>query len=120
LPSLKIGAFGSGFTAPIDAIGPFERIWQIGMEAQNLSATQVFRLDFRKTGETPWRSLAALAFTPHPTVRLTLGFASPPFQLSLGLNLAWGGWQGYQSLRYHRYLGRTLLSGMAYSLDLPH
>ncbi|HKP97036.1 MAG TPA: hypothetical protein VJ385_14895 [Fibrobacteria bacterium] len=76
---------------------------------------RILRLDFRKTGETPWRTLASLSLGFHPGVELTGGFAGPPFQASLGARLSMAGWDLCQALRYHRFLGRTWLSGLAYS-----
>ncbi|MEO7424882.1 MAG: hypothetical protein ABI036_06830, partial [Fibrobacteria bacterium] len=76
---------------------------------------QILRLDFRKTGPTAWRTLASLSFSPHPGMEFTGGFAGPPFQAALGLRFSWAGWECREALRYHRYLGRTWLSGIGFS-----
>jgi hypothetical protein len=124
LPRLKAGAFAAGL--PLDGgAARIDRILQWGLEADSRdpdqaagaspSALQVLRLDFRKTGNTPWRVLASLAVRPHPAVEFTGGLANPPFQASLGVRLSWRGAEWHQALRYHRYLGRTWLSGLAWS-----
>jgi hypothetical protein len=133
LPRLKAGAFvlglplggGRGGGNP----GP-ERILQWGMEADSRDPDtdgpetvrrrpiQAVRLDFRKTGDSPWRTLASLSLSPVPAVEITGGFAVPPFQASLGARVSWSAWSWHQAYRYHRFLGRTWLSGLAYSRAL--
>ncbi len=124
LPRLKAGAFVSGLPLEFDGIARTERVLQWGLEGdsrdQGMVSTaratlQILRLDFRKTGDTPWRILASLSMSPHPAVEFTGGLANPPFQVSLGIRVAWQGVEWHQALRYHRYLGRTWLSGLAYS-----
>ncbi len=118
---LKLGGFAAGLPWPGDR-SRRDRILQAGMEAAGgdpETAAQILRLDFRRTGETPWRVLASLSLRPHPVIEATAGLAVPPFQASLGCRIAWGGAQLSQSLRYHRYLGRTWLSGIAYNRPLP-
>ena len=126
LPRLKVGGFATGLEMPGSRSSPPEKIYQWGIEAASRDpdvgrsdhTSQILRLDFRKAGTHAWRSLAALTLSPHPALKISAGFASPPFQVSFGLNLAWEGLQWYQSLRYHRYLGRTFLSGCAYAHDI--
>jgi hypothetical protein len=126
LPRLKAGAFALG--APLDprTDGRTDRIRQFGFEADSRDPEagggggppgplQILRLDCRKTDGSPWRTLASLSLSPHPACELTGGVAVPPFQASLGLRLRWGGWECHQALRYHRYLGRTWLSGLSFS-----
>lgn len=140
LPRLKAGAFVQGL--PLGGDGPpaADRILQWGIEADSRepeagslgksgsgsvngsgSATgsmQILRLDFRKTGETPWRTLASLSISPHPTVEFIGGLANPPFQASLGIRIAYSGIRWNQSFRHHRYLGSTWLSGLDFSLPI--
>ena len=130
LPRFKAGAFLAGLPLDEDGAGRMDRLLQWGLEADSrdpdLSDSrairpgplQTLRLDFRKTGETPWRVLASLSLSPHPAVELTGGLANPPFQASLGIRFAWQGVEWHQAIRYHRYLGRTWLSGLAYSHSL--
>lgn len=112
-PRIKAGAFWSGrFPAGTDG----ERILQFGFEARcrargEEKVGQALRLDFRKTGGSIWRALASLSIRPHPACEFTGGLASQPFQASAGCALAWRGFRVRQALRYHRYLGRTWLSG---------
>jgi hypothetical protein len=126
-PRLKAGAFVLGLPLGSDGAGP-ERILQWGMEADSRDPEsaggpeaagrrpiQAVRLDFRKTGDTPWRTLASLSLSPIPAVEITGGFAAPPFQASLGARVSWSAWSWHQAYRYHRFLGRTWLSGLAYS-----
>jgi hypothetical protein len=120
VPRFKAGAFAAGL--PLEAGAPerTDRILQWGLEADSRDpdgddALQVLRLDFRKTADTPWRILASLSLRPHPVVEFTAALANPPFQGSLGIRLAWQGAEWRQALRYHRYLGRTWLSGLACS-----
>ena len=123
LPRLKAGAFVLGLPLDPGGKGGSDRILQWGLEADSrdretgadAGPCQILRLDFRKTGETPWRTLAALSLSPWQGMEFTGGFAGPPFQASLGMRLSWSGWELDQALRYHRYLGRTWLSGLAYS-----
>ena len=121
VPRLKAGAFAAGL--PVRAGDPrMDRILQAGLEAANGdpgNASQILRLDFRRTGESPWRALASLSLRPHPAVEATAGLSVPPFQASFGCRFAWGGARVSQAVRYHRYLGRTWLSGIAYSRTLP-
>lgn len=131
----KAGAFLAGLPLETEGAGRMDRVLQWGLEADNRDpgreegkgkgsranlkgSLQTLRLDFRKTGDTPWRALASLSLSPHPSVELTGGLANPPFQASLGIRFAWQGAEWHQALRYHRYLGRTWLSGMAYSRSM--
>lgn len=131
-PRFKAGAFLAGLPLQTEGVGRMDRVLQWGMEADsrdpesagtpgtgsrsNLKGPlQTLRLDFRKTGDSPWRTLASLSLSPHPAVELSGGLANPPFQASLGIRLAWKGMEWHQAIRYHRYLGRTWLSGFAYS-----
>ncbi len=127
LGAVNGGAIGSG--VGIGNGDATDRVWQWGLEAdsrdpdpvpgqagsQTAGPSQILRLDFRKTGNAPWRTLASLSIRPHPSLELTGGFSGPPFQASMGIRVAWAGWECRQALRYHRYLGRTWLSGLAYS-----
>jgi hypothetical protein len=97
---------------------------QFGLEADNRAPdaagrpeapAQILRLDFRKGGEGPWRALASISALPHPGVEATLGLAARPFQAAAGLSLAWRGFRVREAARYHRYLGRTLLTGLDYA-----
>ena len=127
LPRFKAGAFLAGIPLDADGTGGRERILQWGLEADSRDpdlsgpktgisgSFQTLRLDFRQTGDTPWRVLASLSLSPHPAVELTGGLANAPFQASLGIRFAWRGAEWHQAIRYHRYLGRTWLSGLAYS-----
>ncbi len=133
LPRLKAGAFVLGL--PMGG-GPSagDRILQWGIEADSRDpdvgipestgsparsrTLQILRLDFRKTGETPWRTLASLSISPHPTVEIIGGLANPPFQASLGIRIAYSGIRWNQSYRHHRYLGSTWLSGLDFSLPV--
>lgn len=133
-PRLKAGAFALGL--PLDQYWETEgeaaatgrsftdRILQWGLEADSRDPEaetgrsgpcQILRLDFRKTGETPWRTLVSLSLSHRSGLEITGGFAAPPFQASLGVRAAWAGWEVRQALRYHRYLGRTWLSGLSFS-----
>jgi hypothetical protein len=124
-PRFKAGAFLAGMPLETEGAGRRDRVLQWGMDAvsrdpdgaesHGTGSLQTLRLDFRKTGDTPWRALASLSLSPHPSVELTGGLANPPFQASLGIRFAWQGMEWYQAIRYHRYLGRTWLSGFAYS-----
>lgn len=122
LPRLKLGAFVLGVPWP-GSRSPAEPVWQWGIAADSRGADakegswprQTLYLDFRKTGDGPWRALGALALTLHPSLRVTAGLSTPPFQISFGLKVGWGGLDWNQALRYHRYLGRTSLSGLAFS-----
>jgi hypothetical protein len=126
LPRFKAGAFATGLAAPGSGPGFTEKVWQLGFEASNRDPDvavksgigQILRIDFRKAGNAPWRSLAALTVIPHPAWQVTAGLGTPPFQVSGGLHFAWGGLQCHQSLRYHRYLGKTSLTGLAYARNL--
>ena len=121
VPRLKVGAFAAGLPAH-SGEARMDRILQAGLEAGNgdpESASQILRLDFRRTGDAPWRALASLSLRPHPAVEATAGLSVPPFQASFGCRFAWGGARVSQAVRYHRYLGRTWLSGIAYSRPLP-
>jgi hypothetical protein len=124
---LKLGAFADGI--PLGG-GDFVSapVYQLGIEALARSGrraaaapdafpAQAVRLDFRKTGGLPWRALASLSLSPHRALQISAGLASPPFQLSLGLKLRWGGCEIVQAYRYHRYLGGTFLSGLGFSRD---
>ena len=109
-PGIRAGAFWSeGDPGGNDG----DRILQFGVEARHggEGGAQALRLDFRKTGGSPWRALASMSIRPHPACEFTGGIASPPFQASAGCALAWRGLRVRQALRYHRYLGRTRLSG---------
>ncbi len=126
----KAGAFLAGLPLETEGAGRMDRVLQWGLEADSRDpdrngsradrkgSLQTLRLDFRKTGDTPWRALASLSLSPHPSVELTGGMANPPFQASLGIRFAWRGAEWHQAIRYHRYLGRTWLSGMAYSRSM--
>jgi hypothetical protein len=121
-PRLKAGAFALGLPVGIRKGQGYDRVLQWGVEACNRdpekagqSTLQVLRLDFRKSGETPWRSLASLSFDPHPAFRIAAGLAHPPFQIAFGIRVRWQGLELDQALRHHRYLGKTWLSGLAYS-----
>lgn len=120
IPRFKAGAFAAGLPLEPDAPERTDRILQWGVAAYSRDPDgegllQALRLDFRETADTPWRILASMSLRPHPAVEFTAGLANPPFQGSLGIRLAWKGAEWSQALRYHRYLGRTWLSGFAYS-----
>jgi hypothetical protein len=128
-PRLKAGAFLLGLPLGGGNAGS-ERVLQWGMEADSREpetggpetarrrSIQSVRLDFRKSGDTPWRTLASLTLSPVPAVEIMGGFAAPPFQASLGARVSWSAWSWHQAYRYHRFLGRTWLSGLAYSRAL--
>ncbi len=128
LPRFKAGAFTNGSVFSWNASRYSENIWQWGFEANSrnpneskgMRLSQTLHLDFRKVEGRPWRSLAGFTLYPHPALRLSAGFGTPPFQVSAGLMLSWEGLQWYQSLRYHRYLGRTFLSGVAFTHELAN
>jgi hypothetical protein len=83
----------------------------LAWEGPGGGGAQALRLDFRQTGGLPWRTLASLSIRPHAACEFTVGLATPPFQASAGCALSWRGFRVRQALRYHRYLGRTWLSG---------
>ena len=124
-PRLKVGAFATGIPLRPDASSP-GRILQFGFEADSHAPEaagmtgmagalgQILRLDFRKSGDGPWRALASVSASPHPAVEGSVGVAAGPFRISAGIGLAWRGLRVRQAVRYHRYLGRTWLSGLAY------
>lgn len=127
---LKAGAFVLGLPLDPRAEPGSDRVLQWGLEADSRDpepaagrgggsgrrrGIQILRLDFRKTGNTDWRTLASLTFSPHPALEFTGGFSGPPFQAALGARFSWAGCGLRQSLRYHRFLGRTWLSGLDYS-----
>lgn len=121
-PRLKAGAFAAGLPLRLASTFP-GRIMQFGLEADsrapgstgNAEALgQVLRLDFRKSGDGGWKALASLSASPHPGVEACVGVAARPFQIAAGLGLAWQGIRIRQAIRYHRYLGRTWLSGLDY------
>jgi len=124
LPRLRLGAFALGLPWP-GSRPALDPIWQWGFAADSREEDgkgrswprQTLYLDFRKTGDTPWRALGALALTLHPCLQVSAGLSTPPFQISFGLKAGWSGWDWSQALRYHRYLGRTALSGLAYAGD---
>lgn len=123
LPGLRAGAFVAGLPFDPTRDAAAEIIWQWGVEAASRARgdglpSQVLRLDFRKTGETPWRILAALSLRPHRSVEITAGLSNPPFQASIGAKFRWSGFETTQSWRYHRYLGGTFLSALGFS-SLP-
>lgn len=128
LPRLKVGAFTNGSVLSWNTFRYSENIWQWGLEANSRNPnddkgkglSQSLHLDFRKVEGRPWRSLAGFTLSPHPVLCISAGFATPPFQVSAGLKLSWEGLQWYQSLRYHRYLGRTFLSGVAFTHELAN
>ncbi len=121
-PRLKAGAFAAGLPLHPAAASP-GRIMQIGLEADSRNPeaignpramAQVLRLDFRKSGDGAWKALASLSVRPHPGVEASIGVAARPFQIAAGAGLAWQGFRIRQAIRYHRYLGRTWLSGLGY------
>lgn len=127
-PQVKLGGFA--LDAPLrapGAPGP-DAVWQGGLELSSrapsrpttsYAARQTFRLDARKTGHTPWRTLASLTVSPHASVDLSGGLSTAPFQVSLGLALQFAGFRLHPAFRYHRYLGRTLLSTVGFSRARP-
>lgn len=121
-PRLKAGGFAAGMPWPPHRDAP-GRILQIGLEADsrapdaagNPGATgQTLRLDFRKNGDGPWRALASISAHPIPSAEASLGLAAHPFQAAAGVSLAWRGLRLREAARYHRYLGRTLLTGLSF------
>lgn len=130
LPQLALGGFVQGLplwngnTKPMEA-GNFtdELIWQWGLTVKNTSEKQppknIFdqelHIDFRKMGELPLRVSGAYSLGLNPWVKWSLGVCTPTFQIATGVKIGWGGLALNQALRYHRYLGRTSLSGLAYS-----
>jgi hypothetical protein len=121
-PRFKVGAFATGIPLRPDASAP-GRILQFGFEADSRAPPargkagalgQILRLDFRKSGEGPWRALASLSARPHPAVEGYLGVAADPFRIAAGIGLAWRGLRVRQAVRYHRYLGRSWLSGIGF------
>ena len=122
LPRFKTGGFILGLPVP-GLPGPnLEQIWQYGFEATSRGFErgsqngfwQTLRLDFRKSNSTSWRTLAAWSFNPNSACQLTAAFASTPFQASFGIDCGFVGWRWYQAIRYHRFLGRTILSGLSF------
>ncbi len=122
-PRLKAGAFAAGLPW-LPYRGAPGRILQFGMEADSRAPdpkgkpkapAQILRLDFRKIGDGPWRALASVSALPHPAVEASLGLAAHPFQAALGVSLAWRGFRVREAGRYHRYLGKTLLTGLDYA-----
>jgi hypothetical protein len=123
-PRLKAGAFAAGLPWLPSRNAP-GRILQIGLEADSRAPEavgasrpmgQILRLDFRKSGDGPWRALASISAHPLPAAEASLGLAAHPFQAAAGVSLAWRGFRVREAARYHRYLGRTLLTG----LDFAH
>jgi hypothetical protein len=121
-PRLKAGAFAAGLPLHPAATLP-GRFMQIGLEADSRdpeaigkygALAQVLRLDFRKSGDGAWKALASLSVRPYGGVEASVGVAARPFQIAAGMALAWQGFRIRQALRYHRYLGRTWLSGLDY------
>lgn len=121
-PRLKAGAFAAGlpFHPTADLPG---RIMQFGFEADSRAPGsaangealgQALRLDFRKSGDGGWKALASLSAVPHPGLEASVGVAARPFQIAAGVALAWRGFRIRQAIRYHRYLGRTWMSGLGY------
>lgn len=117
LPRLRAGAFAGG-------IGGEAPVWHFGAEALARGGgaredgdfpPQAVRLDFRKSGEAPWRVLASLSISPHPIAQITAGLATAPFQAAAGVTLRWSGFEAGQAYRYHRYLGGTFLTGAGWS-----
>src|SRR5690606_39212126 len=87
-PRLKAGAFVLGRPLETQAASRIDRVLQWGLEAATRDPEragrgpmQILRLDFRKTGDTPWRSLVSLAFLPHPAFQIAGGIAHPHFQI---------------------------------------
>lgn len=126
-PRLAGGVFASGLRVPEGRDAP-GRILQFGFAADSRpraapgngpESGQSLRLDFRKSGAGPWRALASLSIRPFPGVEATFGAASPPFQAAAGLAVSWRGFRVRQAFRYHRYLGKTWLSGAALALRRP-
>jgi hypothetical protein len=122
-PRLKAGAFAAGLPLRPGVPAP-GRVVQVGIEADSRPPDaaggpepfgQVLRLDFRRSGDGPWRALASLTARPCPGAEFSLGLADRPFQVAAGLGVAWRGFRVRQAARYHRYLGRTWLSGLAFS-----
>lgn len=105
-PRIRAGAF---LGDALGGSGEGARIVHFGFGA--IAPAQTLRFDFRRTGAAPWRALASLSVRPHPACEFSGGLASPPFQASAGCALAWRGFRVRQAIRYHRYLGRTWLSG---------
>ncbi len=133
LPTLAFGGFVRGFpeySFGDDFSRSSQRVVEFGATARTRCARptgspgdtaqpetgigQSLSLDFRKNGDTPWKTLAALTLSPHPCLRICVGLANPPFQASLGIALDWGRIRILQALRYHRYLGQTWLSGIQF------
>jgi hypothetical protein len=121
-PRLKAGAFAAGLPWPPHRDAP-GRIVQIGLEADSRGPDaagnprapgQILRLDFRKNDEGPWRALASISAHPFPAAEASLGLAARPFQAAAGVSLAWRGFRVREAARYHRYLGRTMLTGLAF------
>jgi hypothetical protein len=122
-PRFKAGAFAAGLTRRPDRNAP-GRILQIGLEADSRAPdaagrseapAQILRLDFRKQGKRPWRTLASISAHPVPAVEASLGLGAHPFQAAAGVSLAWRGIRVRAAARYHRYLGRTLLTGLDFA-----
>lgn len=130
LPRLKLGGYALGLPWPGSG-SPIDPVWQWGLEAMSREVkpsgqtsgrnrpgpAQTLHLDFRKTGNMPWHVLGSLSLSLHPSLQVSAGLSTPPFQIAFGLRVGWGGLEWNQSLRYHRYLGRTSLSGLAYAHD---
>lgn len=121
-PRLKAGAFAAGLPLHPAATLP-GRVMQFGLEADSRAPSsggnagesgQALRLDFRKSGDGAWKVLASLTANPHPGVEASVGVAARPFRMAAGLALSWRGFRVRQAIRYHRYLGRTWISGLGY------
>lgn len=103
-------AFAQGWRSGWEESGA---VWQWGVEASG-GGGQSLRFDLRKTGTSPWRTLASLGWSPHPSLEAVAGLASAPFQVSLGARAAWAGLSAHQALRRHRYLGSTGLASITW------
>jgi hypothetical protein len=120
---LGFGAFAAGWP-PFPGQARQARALRFGGEAYSRDPAsagplQIARLDFHAAEALPWRAAASLTLRPHPALELTAALGVPPFQVSGGLALAWGGARVRQALRYHRWLGRTWLSGLDYARRVP-
>jgi hypothetical protein len=121
-PRLKAGGFAAGLPWPPRRDAP-GRVMQVGLEADSRAPDtagnpaargQILRFDFRKNGDAPWRALASISAHPFPAAEASLGLAAHPFQAAAGVSIAWRGLRLREAARYHRYLGRTFLSGLAF------
>lgn len=90
------------------------KIWS-NVDGQKINLNQIVQLDFRRTADLPQSILGSYSLGINRFLQFTVGLSTPPFQTSFGVKMGFGGFNCNQSLRYHRYLGNTVFSGLGYS-----